>query len=200
MRLDQTGWKMTVTHTSAFSLRATKLPDVIGSTTMQEVRADLADNSVATPEGANQDDLAAVVGAAREQGIELSVVVIEGNPGHDSELRDLATEVAKTEHGTVLVLSRDWVGTYSDSISRVRLELAEDHVRAVRPVDSVDVKTQTFVDRVQHEGLIDPTTVTIVILLGLVAAVAGLSWLKARNGVKAVLPENKSRVAEHSDG
>ncbi|MGW5381734.1 Rv1476 family membrane protein [Nocardia sp. NPDC003963] len=191
---------MTVTHTSAFSLRATKLPDGFDSETMAEVRNDLADNSVATPEGADQEDLAALVDSARAQGIELSVVVIEGNPGHDSELRDLATEVAKTEHGTVLVLSQDWVGTYSDTISRVRLELAEDHVRAVRPADSVDVKTQTFVDRVQHEGLIDPTTVTIVILLGFVAAIAGLAWLKARNGVKAVLPEDDSRSAERVSG
>ncbi|GGL00257.1 Rv1476 family membrane protein [Nocardia jinanensis] len=187
---------MTVTHTSAFSPRATKLPDGFDSETMTEVRNDLADNSVATPEGTDQEDLATIVDTAREQGIELSVVVIEGNPGHDSELRDLATEVAKTEHGTVLVLSQDWVGTYSDNISRVRLELAEDHVRAVRPADSVDVKTRTFVDRVQHEGLIDPTTVTIVILLGFVAAIAGLAWLKARNGVKVLLPEDDSREEE----
>ncbi|WP_327151436.1 Rv1476 family membrane protein [Nocardia sp. NBC_01329] len=191
---------MTVTHTSAFSLRATKLPDGLDSKAMTEVRDDLADNSVAAPDGADQDDLAAIVDTAREQGIALSVVVIEGNPGHDSELRDLATQVAETEHGTVLVLSQDWVGTYSDSISRVRLELAEDHVRGVRPADSVDVKTQTFVDRVQHEGMIDPTTVTIVILLGFIATIAGLAWLKARSGVKAILPEDDSRASERVAG
>ncbi|WP_459546378.1 Rv1476 family membrane protein [Nocardia sp. X0981] len=191
---------MTVTHTSAFSLKATTLPAGFDSETMQEVRADLADNGVATPEGADQDDLAAVVGAAREQGMHLSVVVIEGNPGHDSDLRDLATEVAKTEHGTVLVLSHDWVGTYSDSISRVRLELAEDHVRAVRPVESVDVKTRTFVERVQHEGTIDPTTFTIVVLLGIVAAIAGLGWVKSRRESRDELREGDSRDEQRVAG
>ncbi|WP_328395283.1 Rv1476 family membrane protein [Nocardia sp. NBC_00416] len=187
---------MTVTHTSAFSLKATKLPDGFDSKTMQKVRADLADNAVAAPDGADQEKLAAVVDAARHEGIELSVVVIEGNPGHDSELRDLATEIAKTEHDTVLVLSQDWVGTYSDSFSRVRLELAEDHVRAVQPAEAVDVKTRTFVDRVQHEGIIDPTTVTIVLLLGIVLGIAGLSWLKARAGTKTPLPEDDSHTPE----
>ena len=70
-----------------------------------------------------------VVTDAREHGIPLSIVVVQGNPGRDSDLRDLATEVGKKEHGTVVVLSDSWVGTYSDHFSRARLEWAEDNAK-----------------------------------------------------------------------
>lgn len=173
---------MTVTHTSAFSLQATKLPDGFDADTLQEVWSDLADNGVATPDGDDQSELAAIVADAREHGIGLSVLVMEGNPGHDSDLRDLATAIAEDRNDTVLVLSHDWVGTFSHSYSRVRLELAEDHVRAVRPAEAVDVKTRTFVDQMRQEPMIDWADFTVVLLLGAVLAIAGLYWAKARRG------------------
>jgi hypothetical protein len=178
MRLDQTGWKMTVTHTSAFSLKATKLPDGFDSKTLEEVRTDLADNGVATPEGDDQSELAAIVADARAHGIDLSIVVLDGNPGHDSELRDLATEVAGFQHGTVAVFSDDWIGTTSDSISRVRLEWAEDKSKFTG--GKTEQAAQTLVHRLEQTPAVSWTEITIVLLAGLVLTVGGLYWVKAR--------------------
>jgi hypothetical protein len=178
MRLDQTGWKMTVTHTSAFSLKATKLPDGFDSKTLEEVRTDLADNGVATPAGDDQSELAAIVADARAHGIDLSIVVLDGNPGHDSELRDLATEVAGFQHGTVAVFSDDWIGTTSDSISRVRLEWAEDKSKFTG--GKTEQAAQTLVHRLEQTPTVSWTEITIVLLAGLVLTVGGLYWVKAR--------------------
>ncbi|MCX0275626.1 hypothetical protein NLM24_34120 [Nocardia zapadnayensis] len=169
---------MTVTHTSAFSLKATKLPDGFDSTTLEEVRTDLADNGVATPEGDDQSELAAIVADARAHGIDLSIVVLDGNPGHDSELRDLATEVAGFQHGTVAVFSDDWIGTTSDSISRVRLEWAEDKSKFTG--GKTEQAAQTLVHRLEQTPTVSWTEITIVLLAGLVLSVGGLYWVKAR--------------------
>ncbi|MFQ6230912.1 DUF6676 family protein [Nocardia sp. NPDC002869] len=169
---------MTVTHTSAFSLKATKLPDGFDSKTLEEVRTDLADNGVATPEGDDQSELAAIVADARAHGIDLSVVVLDGNPGHDSELRDLATEVAGFQHGTVAVFSDDWIGTTSDSISRVRLEWAEDKSKFTG--GKTEQAAQTLVHRLEQTPTVSWTEITIVLLAGLVLTVGGLYWVKAR--------------------
>ncbi|WP_040836279.1 Rv1476 family membrane protein [Nocardia brevicatena] len=168
---------MTVSYTRVFVPKVAGLPQNVD---LDDVRTDLADNHVAAPADVDQDEVAAIVQHARAQGIDLSVVVTEGNPWHDSELRDLATEVAKSEHGTVLVLSRDWAGTYSDTFSRVKLEAAEDAVEWVRPVEAVATKTQTFVDRVEYEPVITWTHITIVLLAGMLLTVGGLYWVKSR--------------------
>ncbi len=186
MRLDQTGWKMTVTHTSAFSLKATKLPDGFDSKTLEELRADLADNGVATPEGDDQSELAAIVADARAHGIDLSIVVLDGNPGHDSELRDLATEVAGFQHGTVAVFSDDWIGTTSDSISRVRLEWAEDKAKFTG--GKSEQAARTLVHRLEQTPTVNWTEITIVLLAGLVLAVGGLYWIKARRAAGSPPP------------
>lgn len=178
MRLDMTGWKMTVSYTSAFSAPwATKLP---ANVSLREVESDLADNAVAAPRGVEQDGLAAIVADARAHGIDLSIVVVEGNPVHDSELRDLATEVAKFEHGTVAVFSADWVGTTSDSISRVRLERAED--KAKFKGGNSEEAARIFVDRLAQPETVSWTAITSVLLGGLVLVVAGLYWVKRRRG------------------
>src|SRR5574340_780067 len=78
------------------------------------------------PPDVSVDKVLAVVARAQHRGIDLSIVVLDKNPNMDSQLRDLATEVGAHEGGTVLVLSPNWVGTFSDSISRVRLESAQD--------------------------------------------------------------------------
>ncbi|WP_174552063.1 Rv1476 family membrane protein [Nocardia sienata] len=169
---------MTVTHTSAFSLKATKLPDGFDSKTLDEVRIDLADNGVATPEDDDQSELAAIVADARAHGIDLSIVVLDGNPGHDSELRDLATEVAGFQHGTVAVFSDDWIGTTSDSISRVRLEWAEDKSKFTG--GKTEQAAQTLVHRLEQTPTVSWTEITIALLAGLVLTVGGLYWVKAR--------------------
>ncbi|WP_228815066.1 DUF6676 family protein [Nocardia cyriacigeorgica] len=180
MRLDKTGWKMTVSHTWAFSLVATGLPE---NTDLGEIRADLADDGVAAPEGKDQSELAALVAQARADGIPLSVVVVQGNPWHDSSLRDLATEVGKFQHGTVAVFSDDWMGTYSDSISRVHLEWAED--AAKWKGGKSEEAVQIFADRLQQPESVPWTGFTSVLLAGTVAAVGGLYWVKRRRAASA---------------
>ncbi|WP_240504937.1 DUF6676 family protein [Nocardia mangyaensis] len=171
----QTGWMMTVFYT--FAPMAAELPP---NTELSSVRADLADNGVAAPKGKDQEELAAIVAQARAEGVPLSVVVVPGNPGHDSSLRDLATELGNTTQGTIAVLSDDWIGTHSDSISRVRLEWAEDvaKYRGNHPEEAV----QAFVDRLEQPEGISWGVITGVVLALTVLAIAGLYVVKARRG------------------
>lgn len=163
-----------MTH-SVFGPLATGLPD---GTDMDEIRADLADDHVAAPAGEDQVALAEIVADAREHGIPLSVVVVPGNPWHDSQLRDLATELGKSEQGTVAVFSDDWIGTYSDTISRVRLEWAEDKAK-YKGGDST-AAVGIFTDRLEQPEGISWTVLTGVLLALTVLAVGGLYWIKAR--------------------
>ncbi|WP_433526610.1 DUF6676 family protein [Nocardia pseudovaccinii] len=174
----QTGWKMTVSHTSVFMPMRAELPPGIDEKTLTQIKEDVVDNHVATPKGRDQDALEAVVADARAHGIELSIVVIPGNPGHDSNLRDLATEVGKTEHGTVAVFSDDWVGTYSDSISRVKLERAEDLSKSTQGHSAQ--AAQLFVDQLERPETFSWTAITSVLLVGTLAVVGGLYWVKSR--------------------
>jgi hypothetical protein len=144
--------------------------------------AGLAADHVYAPDGV-ESEIAAQVAQARSDGIELSVVVIPANGPHDSLLRNLATEVAADEGGTVLVLSPDWAGTYSDTISRVKLEAGEDHAKYT---GSPVVATRKFIDEVDAPSL-SWTAVTSVLLAGMVLAVAGLYAVKTRRA-KASVP------------
>ncbi|TQM32123.1 DUF6676 family protein [Nocardia bhagyanarayanae] len=169
---------MAPSYTSVFSPMAAELPPTINDSALRTIKADVADNHVATPKGKDQAGLEAIVAEARSNGIPLSIVVIPGNPGHDSNLRDLATEIGKTEHGTVVVLSDDWVGTYSDSISRVKLEWAEDAAKS-KQGNSVEA-ARIFVGRLEEPETFSWTAITSVLLAGTAIVVAGLYWVKSR--------------------
>lgn len=126
-----------------------------------------------------QGDLADLVASADAHGKRLSVVVLPTNDRHDSQLRDLATAVGKQESGTVLVLSPNWIGTYSDAVSRFDLEAAEDYARPLtaQPVQSAEA----FVGRLERPAA--PWTAGVLAaLVLLVALLAGLYVLKARRG------------------
>ncbi|MGW4366327.1 Rv1476 family membrane protein [Nocardia takedensis] len=187
----------TVQHLSVFPPRAAELPPGITDSGLRTILLDVADNQVATPKGKDQAGLEAVVADARSQGIPLSIVVIPGNPGHDSNLRDLATEVGKQEHGTVVVLSDDWVGTYSDSISRVTLEWAEDAAKS-KQGDSVEAAS-VFVGRLEEPESVSWTAITGVLIAGTVLAVGGLYWVKARRAraeLSASVPDERVGASE----
>ncbi len=186
----QTGWKMAPSHTSVFSPLAAELPPTVDANTLESIKEDVADNHVAAPKGKDQSGLEAIVAEARAEGIPLSIVVIPGNPGHDSNLRDLATEVGKTEQGTVVVLSDDWVGTYSDSISRVKLEWAEDAAKS-KQGNSVEA-ARIFVDRLEQPETFSWTAITGVLIAGTALAVAGLHLIKARRAAA----QERAAVAE----
>ncbi|WP_435590278.1 Rv1476 family membrane protein [Nocardia sp. bgisy118] len=173
---------MAPSYTSVFSPMAAELPPTINDSALRTIKADVADNHVATPKGKDQAGLEAIVTEARSHGIPLSIVVIPGNPGHDSNLRDLATEIGKSQHGTVVVLSDDWVGTYSDSISRVQLEWAEDVAKG-KQGNSVEA-ARVFVDRLEEPEALSWTAITSVLLAGTAIAIAGLYWVKSRRAAR----------------
>ncbi|MEU2032028.1 Rv1476 family membrane protein [Nocardia amamiensis] len=188
---------MTAPHTSVFTPMAAELPPNLTTDTVRTLNADLADDHVATLTGKDEAELAAIAAEARSQGIPLSIVVVPGNPGHDSSLRDLATEVGKTQHGTVVVFSDDWIGTYSDTISRVRLEWAEDGAK-YRHGDSGEAAS-VFAARLESPEPVSWTAITCALLAGTMAAIAGLYWIKARRAratgrvsADGVLPEGES--------
>ncbi|WP_194813870.1 DUF6676 family protein [Nocardia sp. XZ_19_385] len=171
---------MTVTHTSVFRPMAAELPPPVTDKTIRSVIVpDLADDHVANLTNKPMPQLATIAADARSQGIELSIVVVPGNPGHDSSLRDLATEVGKSSQGTVVVFSDDWVGTYSDSISRVRLEWAEDAAKYKGGGHTTEA-AQIFVDRLETGDGLSWTGITSVLLAGTVLSIGGLYLLKAR--------------------
>ncbi|WP_280440603.1 DUF6676 family protein [Nocardia brasiliensis] len=178
---------MTVSHTSVFSPMAAELPPNVTEDTVTTINADLADNHVATVDGKDQSGLAAVAAEARANGIPLSIVVVPGNPGRDSSLRDLATELGKTQHGTVVVLSDDFAGTYSDSISRVRLEWAEDKAKFKGSAHSTEA-AQAFVDQLQQPEPISWTAISSVLLAGTAVVIVGLYFVKSRRRAEPETP------------
>ncbi|WP_072688724.1 Rv1476 family membrane protein [Rhodococcus marinonascens] len=150
---------------------ATDLPEGVD---LSDVITDVSHDGVSAPAG-EVGDLTAVVDRASEHSIKLSIVVLDRDPGRDSQLRDLATEVGAEEGGTVLVLSPSWVGTYSDSISRVLLESGQDHTYTGNAV----VAANNFVDDVVEPGL--PWTLFTAILIAIVViASAATFFAKSR--------------------
>lgn len=149
------------------------LTDLPTGVSVEKVLADLADDQVAAP-SQYVDDLVAEVQRAQENGIDLSVVVLDRDPGMDSQLRDLATEVGAEDGGTVLVLSPGWVGTFSEDLDRVTLEAAQDRTYTGDPV----VSTRNFVDSVLEPS--PPWTLMTLLIVAVVALAAGATWLAKR--------------------
>lgn len=157
---------MSVSHTIAFLPAPTDIPTGIDIDT---ILADLADDGVSAP----ADDVAGlqeVVARAEENGFSLRIVVLDENPGRDSQLRDIATDVGEHDGGTVLVLSPSWVGTYSDALPRVTVEDAQDRAYTGNAVDSAN----QFVDAVIRPDA--PYGLITVGLLLVVGAGAALTW------------------------
>ncbi|MGW2661631.1 Rv1476 family membrane protein [Nocardia tengchongensis] len=167
---------MTVSHPSVFTPVKAELPP---NTDLNKIIADLADDHVAAPEGRDQEALAAIAADARDHGVALDIVVVPGNPGIEANLRDLANEVGKLEHGTVVVFSDDWVGTFSDQFTRGRLERAEDGAKYRGPEHTADA-AQVFVDRLQQPEAVSWTVITLVLLGVLIAGIGGLYLVKVR--------------------
>ncbi|MDT2007521.1 hypothetical protein FXW78_29155 [Rhodococcus opacus] len=158
---------------------------------VSDVVTDVSDDGVSAPSD-EVSDLVAVVDRAAEHGVKLSIVVLDEDPGRDSQLRDLATEVGAEEGGTVLVLSPSWVGTYSDSISRVLLESGQDRTYTGDAV----VSANHFVDEVIEPG--PPWALfTAVIVAIVVIASAATFFAKSRRatGSRDGDPERRNGAA-----
>ncbi|WP_206037476.1 DUF6676 family protein [Rhodococcus sp. HNM0569] len=170
----------------------TDLPD---DADPDEIVADVERDGLSAP-GSDADEteeLHEVVDLAAEHGIDLKIVVLGENADKDSELRDLATDVGAHEGGTVLVLSPNQVGTFSDSVSRVALEAGQDHAYNGDPV----VASKGFVDELV--GHSNPwTPLTLVVLVVMVAAVVGVVVAKVRRASPADGPGRSGETEERA--
>src|ERR1700760_3210435 len=148
------------------------------------VKAQVAASGVSAPPDATPG-LLGIVNQAHAEGINLKIILLDHNPPNDTPLRDISTVVGADYHDvTVLTLSPSFVGSYSSHFPRVTLEAGEDHSKTGNAVHSA----QNFL----HE-LSTPefpwTGLTIVLLIGVLAAAVGTRFLQLR-----------SRNAATSDG
>lgn len=133
---------------------------------MDKVNADVAADGVAAP-AADVAGLQKVVAGARDQGIDLKVVVMEKSPIIDTPLRDIATQVGEANpDSTILVISPGWAGSYSKTYDRVLLEAGQDLVKLTPdPVQGA----QDFVGQL-NTPIFPWTGFTIFLVLGVAGA------------------------------
>lgn len=153
--------------------------DVPPGVDVDTIVAEVAETGVSAPTSM-EDGLRSAVHRAEDNGIDLSVVVVESNPRHDSQLRDLATAVGSQDGGTVLVLSPGQVGSFSDTISRVTLEAGQDRTYTGDPVAAADNFVDTLIGPQTPWTLI--TGVLILLVAGAAAATAAVK-IRRRNAV-----------------
>lgn len=153
---------------------------------MTAVNAEVAKDGVSAPPAA-EAGLQAVVEQARQDGIDLKIVVIPSNPHIDTPLRDIATEVGQAHpDSTVLVLSPSFAGTYSSEFDRVTLEAGEDLAKTGDPVQS----SQNFVSQLNTPDF-PWTGLTIVLSIAVFLAVIATRILQVK-GKRAFDEENVS--------
>ncbi|MEZ0339683.1 DUF6676 family protein [Mycobacterium sp. pV006] len=143
---------------------------------IEAVKADVADDGVSVPPAAESDvpALREVVDAARADGIDLKIVVIDFNPPIDTPLRDIATEVGTAYPGsTVLALSPSFVGSYSPTFDRMTLEAGQDLARTGNSVQS----SKNFLGELTTSHF-PWTPFTILLVLAVACAVVGTRMLQ----------------------
>jgi Family of unknown function (DUF6676) len=144
---------------------------------IEAVKADVARDGVSAP-AADEPGLLQVVEQAKQDGIDLKIVVINSNPYIDTPLRDIATEVGQANPGsTVLVLSPSYAGTYSTEFDRVTLEAGEDLAKTGNPVQS----SQNFVSQLNTPEF-PWTGLTIVLLVAVFLAAVVARILQVKGG------------------
>jgi hypothetical protein len=134
-----------------------------------------------------------LINQAHEHGIDLKIVVLDHNPPNDTPLRDIATVVG-SQHpdATVLVLSPNFVGTYSTHFPRATLENGEDNAKTGNTVASA----QNFLHQLETPQF-PWTGFTIVVLIGVLAAVIGTRFMQLRARRSATSHERAE--AAHND-
>jgi hypothetical protein len=152
---------------------------------MAIVKATVAADGIFAPP-ADVPALRQVVSDAGRHGINLKVVVLDHNPPNDPPLRDVATVVGSSyPDATVLVLSPSNVGSYSMHFPRSTLEIGEDNAKTGNAV----VSAQNYLHQLTTPQF-PWTEFTIVVLLGVLAAVVGtrIAQLRARRSAAASAP------------
>jgi hypothetical protein len=136
-----------------------------------------------------------VINRAHDDGIDLKIVVLDHNPPNDTPLRDIATVVG-SQHpdATVLVLSPNYVGSYSTHFPRATLEIGEDNAKTGNSV----VSAENFLHQLNTPQF--PWTVfTIVLLIGVVAAAVGTRFMQLR-ARRAATSRDVATPAPHDAG
>jgi hypothetical protein len=121
--------------------------------------------------------------------------VLDHNPPNDTPLRDIATVVG-SQHpdATVLVLSPNYVGSYSTHFPRAILEIGEDNAKTGNSV----VSAENFLHQLNTPQF--PWTVfTIVLLIGVVAAAVGTRFMQLR-ARRAATSRDVATPAPHDAG
>lgn len=144
---------------------------------IEAVKADVASDGVSAP-AADEPGLLQVVEQAKQDGIDLKIVVINSDPYIDTPLRDIATEVGEANPGsTVLVLSPSFAGTYSTAYDRVTLEAGEDLAKTGNPVQS----SQNFVSQLNTPDFAwTGLTIFLLFAVFLAAVVTRILQVKSR--------------------
>lgn len=140
-------------------------------------------------------DLVELIDQAHDHGIDLKIVVLDHNPPNDTPLRDIATVVG-SQHpdATVLVLSPNYVGSYSTHFPRSTLEIGEDHAKTGNSV----LSAQNFLHQLQTPQF-PWTPFTIVVLIGVLAAVVGTRFLQSRAKRSATSRSDANAAAESAE-
>jgi len=142
---------------------------------MTAVKAQVAATGVSAP-APDMPGLLGVLNQAHDEGITLKIVVLDHNPPNDTPLRDIATVVgADYPDSTVLVLSPNYVGSYSSHFPRVTLEAGEDHSKTGNAVHSA----QNFLGELNGPEF-PWTAFTIALLIGVLAAAVGTRFRQLR--------------------
>jgi hypothetical protein len=136
-----------------------------------------------------------VINQAHDDGIDLKIVVLDRNPPNDTPLRDIATVVG-SQHpdATVLVLSPNYVGSYSTHFPRATLEIGEDNAKTGNPV----VSAQSFLHQLDTPQF-PWTAFTIALLIGVLAAVIGTRFMQLRARRSATSQDNAEAAPEDAD-
>jgi hypothetical protein len=136
-----------------------------------------------------------VINQAHSDGIDLKIVVLDHNPPNDTPLRDIATVVgAQHPDATVLVLSPNFVGTYSTHFPRATLEIGEDNAKTGNTV----VSAQNFLHQLETPQF-PWTEFTIAVLIGVLAAVIGARLLQLRLRRSATPQDAADQTATDSE-
>lgn len=136
-----------------------------------------------------------LVDQAHDHGIDLKIVVLDHNPPNDTPLRDIATVVgAQHPDATVLVLSPNYVGTYSTHFPRSTLEIGEDHAKTGNTL----LSAQNFLHQLETPQF-PWTPFTIVVLIGVLAAVVGTRFMQRKAKRSATLSRGAESTTEAAD-
>jgi hypothetical protein len=160
------------------------------------VKAQVAASGVSAPPDATPG-LLGIVNQAHAEGINLKIVLLDHNPPNDTPLRDMSTVVGADYHDvTVLTLSPSYVGSYSTHFPRVTLEAGEDIAKTGNPT----VSAQHFLNELNAPEF-PWTGLTIVLLVGVLAAAIGTRFLQSRSKRSATSASTtEAALSEPSQG